>query len=172
MKMFAFIVRGTVAIVALVVLAFFAMGHDRFWHLFGDPDLGPVAFESLQRSATPNDALACPPDLCVAPADITTRVYPVSAGVLRAAFVGVIAAEPRVTQVASDDATLTDRYVQRSARLGFPDTIVVRFIDRPGGQSTIALYSRSQIGHGDLGVNRARLERWLATLDLVLPATE
>jgi len=170
--MIAFIVRAAVAVVALIVVAFFAIGHDRFWRLFGDPDIGPVAFETLLRSATPNDALACPPDICVAPADIATLVYPVSAGVLRAAFVGVIAAEPRVTQVASDDATLADRYVQRSARLGFPDTIIVRFIDRPGGQSTIALYSRSQIGHSDLGVNRARLERWLATLDRVLPAVE
>ena len=28
-----------------------------------------------------------------------------------------------------------------------------------------AIYSRSLIGHGDFGVNRARIERWLAALD-------
>jgi uncharacterized protein (DUF1499 family) len=32
------------------------------------------------------------------------------------------------------------------------------------GQATLAIYSRSLIGHGDFGVNRARIERWLAAL--------
>ena len=66
----------------------------------------------------------------------------VDAAKLRAAFGWVIAAEPH-------------RYVQRSALMGFPDTIVVRFFDRAGGRSTLALYSRSQLGHVDMGVNRA-----------------
>jgi uncharacterized protein (DUF1499 family) len=54
--------------------------------------------------------------------------------------------------------------------MGYPDTIVVRFIDLPDGRSTIALYSRSQLGKGDLGVNLARIQRWLAALEAQTPA--
>jgi uncharacterized protein (DUF1499 family) len=48
----------------------------------------------------------------------------------------------------------------------------VRFFDRPGGRSTLALYSRSQLGHGDMGVNRARIERWLAKLAEQAPVAQ
>jgi uncharacterized protein (DUF1499 family) len=48
--------------------------------------------------------------------------------------------------------------------LGFPDTIVVRFLDLPDGRSTLAIYSRSRFGESDFGVNHARLERWLGKL--------
>ena len=83
---------------------------------------------------------------------------------LRFALAKVIASEPRMTQVASDDGTLTDRYIQRSGRLGFPDTIVVQFFDRGSSRSTLAIYSRSQLGRSDLGANKARIERWLSRL--------
>jgi uncharacterized protein (DUF1499 family) len=163
---------GLVIVVALSVAAFLLAGPDRFWRLFGEPDLGPVSFERLERRSTPNDSLACPPDLCKARSDVTTRVYPVAPGALRLAFAKVIASEPRVALADADEATLTDRYVQRSKYLGFPDTIVARFLDRPGGRSTVALYSRSQLGHGDMGVNRARIERWLAKLATEVPPVD
>ena len=83
----------------------------------------------------------------------------------------VIASEPRITAVHIADDALTDRYVQRSALLGFPDTIVVRFLDLPGGTSMVAIYSRSQLGEGDMGVNKARIERWLGKLKKILSAS-
>ncbi len=76
----------------------------------------------------------------------------------------MIESEPRLGLVAADEANLTYRYIQRSKWLRFPDTIVVRLVDLPNGQSTILIYSRSQLGKGDLGVNRARIRRWLDTL--------
>jgi uncharacterized protein (DUF1499 family) len=157
---------ATVALLLLVVTvsAFLLAGPERVWNLFGPPDLGPVSFESLQRRSTPNDALACPPDLCGAKSDVVPPIFAVSAMELRLALGKVVASEPRVVEVETTDQGMTVRYIQRSRLMGFPDTIVVRFIERPGGRSTLALYSRSQIGAGDLGVNRARIERWLAKL--------
>lgn len=169
MKILSTLGVGLIILSAVVVIAFMAMGAERFWRLFGDADLGPVSFEQLQRRTSPNDALACPEGACPARADIITARYLASARELRAALAKVIASEPRVTTVDLDEATLTDRYVQRSERLGFPDTIVVRFYDRPDGQSTLAIYSRSKLGHSDLGANRARIERWLAKLAGHLP---
>lgn len=160
---------GLTIVIVAVALALLALGADRFWRFFGDPDLGPVSFEQLVRRTSPNDALAKPAGLGMAAADITTRLYPISARDLRAAFTKVLATEPRVTRVEGNEASLVERYIQRSALLGYPDTIVVRFFERPDGSSTLALYSRSQFGHSDLGVNKARLERWLAKLATLTP---
>jgi uncharacterized protein (DUF1499 family) len=157
---------------AALIAAFFLGGRERIWSLFGSPDLGSIHFETLARRTTPNDALACPPGICQAQSDVTPPEYAVSAADLRLAVAKAISAEPRLTAVASDDSTMIDRYIQRSALMRFPDTIVVQFFDRPGGRSTLALYSRSQLGHGDMGVNRARLERWLAKLGEIVPVAE
>jgi uncharacterized protein (DUF1499 family) len=150
---------GLLLLAVLGVAGFLIAGPERIWGLFGPPDLGPVSFETLQRRSTPNDALACPADVCSAKADIVPPVFAVSAAELARAFDKAIASEPRLALVETSERTR--RYIQRSRLLGFPDTIVVRFFDRPGGHSSLALYSRSQLGKGDLGVNRARIERWL-----------
>lgn len=159
------VVSVVAAIAAAVSGAFVFLGPERIWNLFGPADLGPVLFESLRRSTSPNDALACPPDLCAAKTDITPPDFPVAPAVLREAFARAILPERRLTLVGIDDRMSTDRYVQRSETMRFPDTIVVRFLERPGGRSTVAIYSRSQLGHMDMGVNRARIERWLERLD-------
>lgn len=169
-------VRRAAVGIALFVIALFAalflIGPERVWEWIGPADLGPVVFETLERRATPNDALACPPGICKATNDLAPSEYAVTAAELRRALAKAIAAEPRLTAVATGDAAMTDRYIQRSALMRYPDTIVVQFFDRPGGRSTLALYSRSQLGHGDMGVNRARLERWLAKLGEIVPVAE
>ena len=156
---------GIVAVVTLVVLAmvgaFIIIGPERVWSLFGPPDLGGISFETLQRRSTPNDALGCPTELCSAKSDIVPPLFSANASDLQLAFSNVIASEGRVTKVEGADRDRTERYIQRSRLMGFPDTIVVRFFERPGGQSTLALYSRSQLGKSDFGVNRARIARWL-----------
>ncbi len=169
MKVLGAIGAGLAIIIVLIVATFLIVGTETFWRFFGDPDLGPVLFERLERRSTPNDALACPPGLCIAKSDVSVPLYPKTAHDLRLAFSKVIASEPRVSVVDADDMTLTDRYIQRSQYFGFPDTIVVRFLDGGNGRSTLAIYSRSQLGRGDLGVNRARIERWLAKLGVHVP---
>jgi uncharacterized protein (DUF1499 family) len=155
------IILAILAIAAALAM-FASIALERLWTLFGPADLGPVAFESLQRRATPNDALACPPGVCQASSDVTPPLFAVSADRLREAFAQVIATEPDVVQV--EKGAAEERYIQRTRWLRFPDTIAVRYIPRGESQSTIALYSRSQLGEGDFGVNRARVERWLDKL--------
>ena len=154
-----------VGAIVLIFGIFQLIGPERVWAMFGPADLGAVNFESLQRRTTPNDALACPVNVCQAKADLVSPVFGVSAQDLRLAFARAIATEPRLFRVDSDDANLTERYVQRTRLMRFPDTIVVRFFDLPDRQSTIALYSRSQLGEGDMGVNLARVQRWLSVLE-------
>jgi uncharacterized protein (DUF1499 family) len=47
----------------------------------------------------------------------------------------------------------------------FVDTVAIRVLPAGEGGSTFAAYSRSELGYGDLGTNRRRLESWVAALD-------
>jgi uncharacterized protein (DUF1499 family) len=172
MNIWSTFLAAAAAVVVAILAAFFIAGPERIWALFGPADLGPVNFETLKRRSSPNDSLACPPGICTAKSDVAPPVFAVSAPELKKAFAKAIATEPLVEQVALDEGGLTVRYVQRTKIMRFPDTVVVRFIDLGDGRSTIALYSRSQLGEGDFGVNRARIERWLEKLEKEAPAVK
>jgi uncharacterized protein (DUF1499 family) len=139
---------------------------DRAYALvFGPPDLGPVDFATLTRRSSPNDALACPADLCPnAKSDLVPPVFAVPAERLRAIVAEVALAEADAEIVSSGEGDEQDRYVVRTRLMRFPDTVDVRIIRQGEARATLALYSRSQIGYSDLGTNRARIERWLAAI--------
>ena len=123
-------------------------------------------FESLRRRDRPNDALACPPDLCPVEIDILPPEFAVE---LSVAARGVRAGDlpgtsPHPGRYRRPDVNRPLCSAERRECV-FPDTIVVRFLERPGGRSTIAIYSRSQLGYADMGVNLARIERWLEKLE-------
>ncbi len=138
---------------------------DVYAKVFGPPVLGFVDFATLVRRASPNDALACPPDVCLkARIDLVPPDYPVPAERLRAIVAEVVQGEPRTMSTWANsfpDEVAQDRYGVRSRIFRFPDTVNVEVVARGANRSTLALYSRSQIGTWDFGVNRARLERWL-----------
>lgn len=165
------LLQGLAALAALAILAFVLLGPERIWSLFGPADLGPVDFARLERRSSPNDALACPESgFCGgARADIAAPVFAVDARALAAAMERVLASERGLVRVAVDASAGSARYVQRTPLLGFPDTIELRYLDLPGGRSSLAIYSRSKLGHSDLGANRARIERWLQRLAAALP---
>lgn len=142
-------------------------GIDDAWTvLFGPPDLGPVDFATLERRRSPNDALVCRGEECPkAKADRAAKVYPVPGERLRAIVREVALAQPGVEPVFSERWADHDRYVARTRIMRYPDTIDVAVFGLTDATSTLALYSRSQIGRSDLGANRARLDAWLAAID-------
>ena len=91
-------------------------------------------------------------------------LYPVSGERLRRIIAEVALTDPDTQLVFSARWEDHDRYLARSRILRFPDTIDALVIERDENQATLALYSRGQIGYGDLGVNRARIERWLSRI--------
>lgn len=170
MKAAMMLAAGLAAFALVAALVFVLLGPARVWGMFGPADLGAVDFARLQRRSSPNDALAAPAGFPVpARADIATPVFALDARALRDAMATALAAEPKLQRVAADARAGTERYVQRTALLGFPDTIDILYVDLPGGRSSVAIYSRSKIGYGDHGANRARIERWLARLTGVAP---
>ncbi len=75
------------------------------------------------------------------------------------------------TRLAGDLAQGHASYVFRTRIMGFPDVVSIRLLDAsarerlPDGALTeIEIFSRSLIGYGDMGVNRARVLRLLSNL--------
>jgi uncharacterized protein (DUF1499 family) len=163
--------RGLICLAAaafcgLVVMALSSGTEFGFWQRIGAltgtrPDLGPVDFQALTRRSSPNDALACPQGACPqGRADIDPPVYTSPAARLKERLRAALAQEARVTELAPV-SDLHLRFVQRSFLMRYPDVVDVEFLPRSSGSATLAIYSRSAVGHSDLGVNRARIERWL-----------
>ena len=73
----------------------------------------------------------------------------------------VALATPRTTRLAGQGGFAT--YVTRTALVGFPDYTSVLIRPAEGG-SEILIFARSRFGDSDLGVNRARVEDWIARL--------
>ena len=146
----------------------FVYDRDGFWRLVaGPPDLGPVDFQTLISPATRNHFLACPEDYCTeGQADMTTPVYGVSANRLQELSREAWSSEPRLELIAADSDLMTDRYLQRSPIMRFPDTISVRFVALEGDRSSVAIYSRGQIGRYDFEANQNRVLHLISQLDL------
>ncbi len=111
--------------------------------------------EAAERTGKPNDHLIAPGGdresfvSDVAPEEMFEQ--------LEAAFL----AQPRTERVEADmdDGRLT--LVQRSRLMGYPDVISVR-VSPDGAGSRVSVWSQSIYGQSDMGVNRARLQLWLA----------
>lgn len=58
-------------------------------------------------------------------------------------------------------------YVQRSRIMGYPDFISIT-LTAADDTTTVRMFSRSRDGHSDMGVNKARVARWLAALQAAL----
>jgi uncharacterized protein (DUF1499 family) len=59
------------------------------------------------------------------------------------------------------------QWVERTRLMNYPDIIAAEIRPAAAG-AALLLYSRSLFGWSDLGVNRARMERWLAELTAIL----
>jgi uncharacterized protein (DUF1499 family) len=136
--------------------------------LTGSPlDIGPVDWATLTRHATSNDALVCPAGRCPhARPDREPRSYPLEPAALLTRLKKVAQADGNVVELyCGTDCDRTARFIQYTRLMRYPDTIDIAVFPVADDQSSLAIYSRSLIGQGDFGVNRARIERWLAALD-------
>jgi len=128
--------------------------------------MGAIDFNTLELGWKPNQFLVVPNDYdTAAKPHAHANDYPVELSDLESAFRAVVAKQPRVTLEREDRANHQVEFVQRSALFRFPDTITVQFLERGEGRSSLAIYSRSTYGIGDMGVNKKRVLAWLKQLD-------
>ncbi len=129
------------------------VGHDpAVWHV------DPAVAERLGRD---NDFMIAPEGVTAAKPDVISQVRAVPPADLLFQFDAIARNTSRVNVVAGsiDEGMIT--YVQQSAIFGFPDYVTVKAVDAEGGAALI-IWSRSRFGYSDMGVNRERVEIWLA----------
>ena len=154
----------SIVVVAAAALILTPIGDRPLAMLFAVGKVAAVDFAALKLTDRPNQFLICPPGLCGAKAHADSPLFDVPVERLRARWREVVAGQPSVESLAEDQDGLGFDYVQRSPRFRFPDLITVRFIAAAPERSTLAIYSRSIYGESDFGVNRERIEAWLALL--------
>jgi len=71
------------------------------------------------------------------------------------------AAREGAVELAGDQGLMT--WVARSRVMKFPDYVTIRLTGTADGTQVSAL-SRARFGRGDMGVNAARLQRWIGVL--------
>ena len=164
-RILAFLI-GFASLWGVVFLVLTTYGWEKVWEArFGSPDLGTVQFEDFAKGPLPNQALACPNGVCRdGDRDIISLRYGLSVDELRIALLTALDQEDSLERVDDGKDPLRLRFVQRTRLLRFPDTIRVQLFSLDAQTTTIALYSQSQVGVDDFGINKARLQRWLSRL--------
>jgi len=155
-RMAIFLVIAVVLVIGAFYVRAVSASHDPAeWHV--DP-------LTAMRPATPNTYYVAPQAMVQDTVDLEAPVYAVPAEVMAKAFADYVLTQPNIIPLASDEGGLWATYVQRTPVLKMPDYISVKFVDLDGGRSTIAIYSRSRFGYGDMGVNKARVDLWLQSM--------
>jgi uncharacterized protein (DUF1499 family) len=132
----------------------------------GLPPAQPIDFATLRLPTSPNAHLAAPPGATNERHELVpllTVAPDVAWGVLRALGDGM----ERVWKMAEWPAMRQAQWVARTRLMNYPDLINAQIVDLPGGAG-LFLYSRSLIGHSDLGVNAKRVAAWRGAFDAAL----
>lgn len=131
-----------VAMVVLAVWVRLAPSDPTRWHV--DPSTAPDPGPTGARRTVTYEA---PPDAVLT------------------AFAQVADRAPRTARLAGSIEEGRITWIARSRIFGFPDYVTASA--RPAGDgSVLELLSRLRFGQADLGVNAARLDRWLSATDL------
>jgi len=142
---------GILLVLLLVLLTVGAALYFRFVSM--PPEQWHVDPATAQAPSSPNFELRQGDSAPVIPAstgDVAARLDAV-AQADGAQVIGGSAADGFVT------------YVVRSALMGYPDAVSVRLT--PEGDATrVEIFSRSRFGYSDMGVNAARVTRWIAAI--------
>jgi uncharacterized protein (DUF1499 family) len=121
-------------------------------------------FKTLKLSWKPNQYLVTPTGWGQARPHRESPVFGRDPAAVYAAIKAVALDQPRV-QLLSDDPTRRKlELVQRTRIVRFPDFVSIEVAPVEGQGSTILVYSRAKFGIRDFGVNRRRIDRWLALL--------
>jgi hypothetical protein len=170
LKVIGWVVLGLIVVLAVVTAVVLAVGRERSLEVvFGPIEQPEIDFATLVRKPTPNQYLMCPPGACAAETEAESPVFDLPARELEALWLAMVVRQPRTVQTAHYQGLRQYDFVQRSELMRYPDTITVRFIPLDDGRATLAIYSRAHYGRKDFGVNRARIEAWLAELAKEVP---
>lgn len=95
--------------------------------------------------------------------DLESPVFEDTPVDLMSRFDAIAMAEPRTRRLAGTPEEGRVTYISRSRVIGFPDYTTVQAIPVEGG-TALVIHARLRFGQSDLGVNAARVTRWLDAL--------
>lgn len=130
-----------------------------------------IAFKTLQRPSAPNTYLVAPEGLCEQSApDKILRPFPAAPGSLFTALMSLIEDKAGWKVERSDAEQNTIWFVATSHLMRYKDDVDILILpdeaeSESGRGSRLAIYSRSRIGHSDLGANRRRVKHLLECLN-------
>jgi len=134
----------------------------------GIPAALPLDIASLKLPSSPNAHLAAPSG-ATAEAHDASALLPIDPDAAWAVLRRLGEGRERVWVLGEFASLRQIHWVARSRLMNFPDIIVGQVVTLPGGTGWW-LYSRSLIGHSDLGVNRARIIAWRSDVEARLAA--
>jgi uncharacterized protein (DUF1499 family) len=124
---------------------------------------GFADFENLERSPTPNDYLVAPDALTTAKVDRAAPVFDAPPAQLFEAVKALLEGDRSFRDIAANPSQGAIKTVAVTPILRFKDDVDIKVL--PAGEgATLAVYSRSRVGRGDLGANRKRVEAMLEQL--------
>ena len=127
-------------------------------------------FKTLKRRRRPNDYLVLPPGFeAEAAPSRESPVFQTPRNQLGMLIKRVALAEPRTVLLSDDEDGCRFELVQRSKTFRFPDFVTVACFHEGEDASTLAIWSRSKYGISDRGVNRKRVDRWIAAVEARIP---
>ncbi len=131
-----------------------------------DPSLWHVDPLHAIAALTPNHYRLAPAEMTDQEVDEVAPVYTGDIHDIAQAFDKFVLTQRDTVKIAGSVEENWITYVQRTPRLKIPDYISVKFIplELPG-KVTIAVFSRSRYGNGDMGVNEARVKIWMSSLE-------
>lgn len=126
----------------------------------------PARWHTDPRGATPSTR-----GYVVKPAggDTAGPLLDVAPEAALAALDRVIRATPRTRVIAGDIASGRITYESRTRLVGYPDYTTIEAVAGEDG-TRLLIHARSRFGGYDWGVNRARVEGWLAAMPGPAPA--
>ncbi len=130
--------------------------------------LAYIRLAPSNREAWHTDAMQATPQVghfVVRPegGDLASPVYSDSPVDLLTRFDAVATADPRTSRFAGSPEEGRITYISRSRIIGFPDYTTVQATPVEGG-TALVIHARLRFGQSDLGVNAARVTRWLDAL--------
>ena len=146
----ALALAGTIGVATVMRM----IGHDPAeWHV--DP-------ATIERPGTPNDFLVAPEGATQARPDRIATMRNAAPDDLLFQF-DAIARPAGAKPIAGSVKAGWITYVDRTLIMGYPDYITVKAITAGDG-SALIIWSRSRFGQSDWGVNKERIEDWLAKM--------
>lgn len=147
-------------VLAVAVLLLAAQAYVRLAP--SDPERWHVDPAAIEKPDYPGHFLVCPET-----GDIPGPRFAVTADQLMQALDAVAMATPNTRRLAGAVDARHVTYVTRTAFWGFPDYTSVRAVPAEDDESAsrAMIFARLRFGSDDLGVNRARVEQWLAATE-------